>query len=393
MKTLVLISLFSFALAGRLPSDFDDHSDLSLEEFEEFFGHEYIVDPEEKAKRELALKSNEDIVKKANDAFAKGEQTWYDEIYEFSDLPEDEFVAQHTGLIFRNSSLMREDAASERFFSQESLNRATVPAAYDAIKAGLVTPVRNQGNCGSCVAFATAAVVETCFAKHLGGASKTGDYSEQQMVDCGFGLYDANGCGGAALESYVRWMKMKKPKLAGEKSYPYKAKKGTCPNNYKTLFQGVSVNDGYWTTKGSEELLKKMVAKYGAVITGVVAKGPFSAYRGGIFQGCTDHVFTDHAVVVVGYGTENGVDYWTIKNSWGTSWGEKGYVRVKRGVKMCGVGNEIVHVKCGKQGGTTSATSATTSASAATTTAATPATTTPGGGDYPGPDYYDEYYG
>ena len=60
---------------------------------------------------------------------------------------------------------------------------------------------------------------------------------------------------------------------------------------------------------------------------------------------------------------------------------------------MCGVGNEIVHVKCGKQGGTTSATSATTSASAATTTAVTPATTTPGGGDYPGPDYYDEYYG
>ena len=97
----------------------------------------------------------------------------------------------------------------------------------------------------------------------------------------------------------------------------------------------MSVNDGYWTTKGSEELLKKMVAKYGAVITGVVAKGPFSAYRGGIFQGtkfkalngtavwncinififsgCTDHVFTDHAVVVVGYGTENGVDK-IIKN-------------------------------------------------------------------------------
>ena len=77
MKTLVLITLFATALSGRLPSDFDDHSDFSLEEFEEFFGHEHILDPEEKAKRELALKANEDIVKKANDAFAKGEQTWY----------------------------------------------------------------------------------------------------------------------------------------------------------------------------------------------------------------------------------------------------------------------------------------------------------------------------
>ena len=92
----------------------------------------------------------------------------YDEIYEFSDLPEEEFLAKHTGLIAHNTSLMREDPASERFFSQESLSRATVPAAYDAIKAGLVTPVRSQGACGSCVAFATAAVVETCFAKHLG---------------------------------------------------------------------------------------------------------------------------------------------------------------------------------------------------------------------------------
>ena len=66
-----------------------------------------------------------------------------------------------------------------------------------------------------------------------------------------------------------------------------------------------------------------------------------------------------------------------------------------RGVKMCGVGNEIVHVKCGKQGGTTSATSATTAttASASTTSAATPAPTTPGGDDPVGPDYYDEYYG
>ena len=167
----------------------------------------------------------------------------------------------------------------------------------------------------------------------------------------------------------------------------------------EVAYSGVAVNDGYWTMNGNEEMLKKLVAKNGAVITGVVARGPFSGYRGGIFQGfninliqkywysflgCTDHVATDHAVVVVGYGTENGVDFWLIKNSWGSGWGEKGYVRVKRGVKMCGIGNEIVHVKCGKAGGSTSATSA---------TQATTATTTEG--DYHYQDYqdYQEYYG
>ena len=144
MKSLVLSLLFfSFSLAATLPSNFDDHSNFSLEEFEEFFGHEHIKDPEEKAKRESALKANEDIVKKANEAFSKGEQTWYDEIYEFSDLPEDEFVATHTGLT-HNTSLrgLAADAESERFFAGENLRRATVPASYDAVKAGLVTPVR-----------------------------------------------------------------------------------------------------------------------------------------------------------------------------------------------------------------------------------------------------------
>ena len=144
MKSLVLrLLFFSFSLAATLPSNLDDHSNFSLEEFEEFFGHEHIKDPEEKAKRESALKANEDIVKKANEAFSKGEQTWYDEIYEFSDLPEDEFVASHTSLT-HNTSLrgLEADAESERFFAGENLRRATVPASYDAVKAGLVTPVR-----------------------------------------------------------------------------------------------------------------------------------------------------------------------------------------------------------------------------------------------------------
>merc|ERR1719410_122731 len=88
---------------------------------------------------------------------------------------------------------------SERLFDSYRYSRAAVPASYSAVTAGLVTPVKSQGNCGSCAAFATMALVETCFAKNIGGASKTGDYSEQHFVDCGYGYNGMiNGCNGAA---------------------------------------------------------------------------------------------------------------------------------------------------------------------------------------------------
>ena len=93
---------------------------------------------------------------------------------------------------------------------------------------GLVTPVRSQGSCGSCVAFSTAVTVETCFKKATG---VFGDYSEQHMVDCAYGYKGAGGCGGAATHSYTDWLGDKKIKLASEAQYPYKGAKGTCPAN------------------------------------------------------------------------------------------------------------------------------------------------------------------
>jgi len=208
-----------------------------------------------------------------------------------------------------------------------------------------VTPVRHQGYCGSCAAFATAAVVETCFKKAIG---KFRDYSEQHMLDCAYDGDEVNGCDGASAMGYAKWLEKDNPKLDSEDSYPYKFKRGTCSTSYTEFNQGVKVTKVVGTTSGDETTLKKLVALHGAVIVAVQARGAFSEYKTGIFTGCTGYSSPDHAVTVVGYGTEKGVDYWLIKNSWGENWGEKGYIRMKRGVRMCGIGDVQVGVLCAK---------------------------------------------
>ena len=163
---LVVVCCISASLAGKLPAGVDDMDEISLDEFETHFGHEHVTDPDEKARREAALKEHQDVVRRANEAYARGEQTWYDEVNEFSDIPDDDFIATHTGIIPPTN--FTEDKASERFFDAYRYSRASVPASYNAVTQGLVTPVRNQLSCGSCGAFATTAMVETCFAKQLG---------------------------------------------------------------------------------------------------------------------------------------------------------------------------------------------------------------------------------
>jgi len=349
---------------------------LDEDEFLEIFNLPSIDDPEEKEKRAETLKEHEKEVLENNEAYLAGNQTWWDEINEYSDLTDDEFEANHTGA-FTNEEFARGlinkplpyDEESERFFDEYRYSRSSVPASYNSVTLGNVSPVKHQGSCGSCVAFATMALVETCFKKTVG---VFGDYSEQHFVDCAYDGIDVSGCNGATLQGYAKWLKEKSPKLAHETTYPYKATQQTCPTTYKQFYQGVSTSGAYWTESGDEATLKKLVAKHGAVVTGVAAAGPFSQYKGGIFAGCNSGQREDHAVTVVGYGTENGVDYWVVKNSWGTAWGEKGYIRVKRGVKMCGIGNTLVTVSCAK-----GSSSATTSKPVTTTTTTAPATNSP----------------
>merc|ERR1719348_2236884 len=119
MKVLLpFLCCLSFVLSGTLPDGVDTIEDLDIDDFEDYFGLDHVTDPEEKEEREEALKENEELVKEANEAYNNGDQSWFDEVNEYSDLPIDEFLANHTER-FATGLLpikMPYDEVSERYF-------------------------------------------------------------------------------------------------------------------------------------------------------------------------------------------------------------------------------------------------------------------------------------
>ena len=157
------------------------------------------------------------------------------------------------------------------------------------------------------------------------------DISDQHLVDCGYGKY-ANGCDGASGMGYAWFYNEEGKEMVHESNYPYVSKQ----NNYQckqTSYwnPGYKIEKGMWDYDCSDEKMMKLIYQYGAISTGLGVDSGFSYYKKGVYDKCTS-TKTNHAVTTVGWGTENGVDYWLIKNSWGTWWGDKGYIKVKKGM-------------------------------------------------------------
>merc|ERR1712088_1234299 len=348
---LIVSAVFAASIDKEKVRGLTDDLELTEDEFLEKFHLPPVEDPEEKARRAEALQQHQHEVQETNEAFVAGDNTWYDAINEFSDLPDDEFIRTHTGLV---DDSHHPDERSERFFDAYRYRRTNVPDSYNSVSLGNVSPVKSQGACGSCVAFATIGIVETCFKRTVG---IFGDYSEQHLLDCAYnGDEDGwiSGCNGAWNPGYAYWLNGYWPEdhnhtftghFASEAEYPYNAERGSCRTDYKEFYQGAKISGLYVTSSGDEETMKALVAEHGAVQTTVGANSKFKGYKGGVFSGCKkDSV--NHAVVVVGYGTEDGVDYWLVKNSWGKRWGDEGYIKIKRGVGMCGIGKSHVVITC-----------------------------------------------
>ncbi|KAB5530018.1 hypothetical protein DKX38_020099 [Salix brachista] len=247
----------------------------------------------------------------------------------FADLTNEEFKFTYLGF--------RSNRHTAKNIYEECENSTELPATVDWRKKGAVTPIKDQGQCGSCWAFSAVAAVEGINKIKTG---KLVSLSEQELVDCDVSS-DTQGCKGGDMEIAFQYIK----KIGGittENDYPYKGKDSTCQKK-KTMNHAVKISGYVAVPANNENRLQAAVAQQPVSVAIDAGGFEFQLYSSGIFSGsCGDQL--NHGVAAVGYGESSGRKYWLVKNSWGRDWGESGYIRIKRGSGnkkgICGIAME-----------------------------------------------------
>tara|TARA_B110000285_G_C15088954_1_gene597904 strand:- start:419 stop:1231 length:813 start_codon:yes stop_codon:yes gene_type:complete len=215
------------------------------------------------------------------------------------------------------------------------MNRAQLTTAaassVDWVVNGAVTPVKDQGQCGSCWSFSTTGALEGIYYILTGELES---FSEQQLVDCDTlrnGGRD-HGCNGGLMDNAFNWID-KNGGLCTEADYPYVSgttkSGGTCQDTC-SLVKDSQVLSYYDVHPSSDDEMMKALTQQPVSVAIQADQLDFQLYSGGVFTGScgTD---LDHGVLAVGYGSEQSTDYYLVKNSWSSSWGEGGYIKFGRG--------------------------------------------------------------
>jgi C1A family cysteine protease len=269
-------------------------------------------------------------------------------VTKFMDLTAEEFSSIYLRRKSGNATALRtwngECTACKRFPEQAALVAAP-PAEFDWTTKGAVTPVKDQGQCGSCWSFGTTGDIEGTY--FLAGHPLV-PLSEQELVSCDTKGED-EGCNGGLQE--VAFEFVISNGLTTEAHYPYRSGGGSSGRCQATKERPVAATISSWSQVskggilggGDEDAIKTALLASGPITIGINAS-PMQRYSRGIDNPlfCAK-ASLDHAVLIVGYGTENGKDYWRIKNSWNTDWGEDGFYRIVRGSNKCGLANDAVH--------------------------------------------------
>jgi C1A family cysteine protease len=283
----------------------------AFESFIQAHGKEYATS--ERSERFSAFKENRAWVHEQN---LEGGKAWFG-LNEFADLTFAEFKKLYVNGFEAKPWGDLPNLGTHKYSGVE------LPKEVDWVKKGAVTPVKNQGQCGSCWAFSTTGSADGRLFTTTG---KLVSLSEQQLVDCS---HNGNmGCHGGLMDNGFKYIENNG--LCTEDSYPYTAANGKCQADTCTTGVKQGQMSGFKDVERDDMQALMEAVSEGPVSIAIEADHQaFQFYKGGVLtKSCG--TMLDHGVLVVGYGSDDDIDFWRVKNSWGPSWGEKGYIRVSR---------------------------------------------------------------
>jgi cathepsin L len=334
MRAVCLLLFFQAAVvfSALIPNEVtpEDDDDVGIlfnwEKYKDFHGKDYGGNLD--AIRRKTYMTNSQKIAQHNQLYDQGLKAFKLEMNHFGDMEPHEFQKIMNG--FRRNY---NETKAKRRVTFLSPSFVVPPAEIDWRQHGYVTPVKNQGQCGSCWAFSSTGALE---GQHFKKSGKLVSLSEQQLVDCS-AKFGNEGCNGGLMDQAFDYIKSNNG-LDSESVYPYDGSDKKC--RFKKDGVGATDEGFVDVPTGDEGKLAEALATVGPISVAIDASHEtFQFYSKGVYDetDCSSEDL-DHGVLAVGYGTEDGKDFWLVKNSWGEEWGDVGYIKMARNKKnQCGI--------------------------------------------------------